>query len=309
MVRYHLGWEDAEGRPAEASGKCLRPALCLLACEAVGGEARRALPAAAAVELTHNFSLVHDDIQDRDRERRHRPTIWSIWGDAQAINAGDALLALAHRVLLDLAEEGPPADTVMEAARLLDERTLEMVEGQVMDLEFETRSEVDMASYLDMVDRKTASLFDCSLRLGALAASAEPALVEGLGRFGRALGVAFQLRDDVLGVWGSEEQTGKPPAADIRRRKKSLPIVHALAAGQGETGERLRRVYAESELRDEQVSTVLTTLDELGSREYCERLVEERAGQALAHLDGLALRAPAAGELREVAVYLLSPEP
>ncbi len=143
MLRYHLGWEDAEGRPLRSEGgKALRPTLCLLACEAAGGDWRAALPAAAALELAHNFSLVHDDIPDRDPERRHRPAVWSVWGEAQAINAGDALLALSHLAVLKLVPKGVPAERALQAARVLDECTLEIVEGQALDISFEERLDV-----------------------------------------------------------------------------------------------------------------------------------------------------------------------
>ncbi len=305
MARYHLGWEDAEGRPAAHGGKALRPSLCLLACEATGGDWRRALPAAAAVELVHNFSLVHDDIQDRDRERRHRPTVWSIWGEAQAINAGDGLLALARLALLRLHDEGVPAETVVQAARILDEKTLEIVEGQVMDLGFEERVDVDLQSYLQMIEKKTGALFDCSFRLGALLGSGDPSLVEALGRCGRMLGVAFQVRDDVLGVWGAENRTGKEPAADIRRRKKSLPIVYALAAAEGPELDELRRLYSKRDLSDADVSLVLGSLDALGAQAYCSRLAEERRRTALAELHAVELPSEAARELKETATFLL----
>ena len=306
MARYHLGWEDAQGRPTEsAGGKALRPTFCLLACEAVGGDWRRALPAAAALELVHNFSLVHDDIQDRDRERRHRPTVWSLWGESQAINAGDALLSLARLAVLKLAQEGLPPAAVVEAARILDERTLEIVEGQVMDLSFEERLEVDLASYLEMIEKKTGALFDCSLRLGALVGGGDPAQVEALGRCGRLLGIAFQIRDDMLGVWGAESQTGKPPAADIRRRKKSLPVIYALSRAEGSALEDLRQAYSRHELSDEDVSLVLRCLDVLGAQTYCRRLAEEQKAAALAELDRLSLKTEAADELRKTAAFLL----
>ncbi len=308
MVRYHLGWQDVQGRPAQAGGKALRPVLCLLACESAGGDWRRALPAAAAVELVHNFSLVHDDIQDRDRERRHRPTVWSIWGDAQAINAGDALLVLARLALLGLADQGISAASVVEAAGVLDQATLEMVEGQVMDLGFEERLDVDLAEYLEMIEKKTGALFDCSLRLGALVGGAGPAIVEAMGRCGRLLGVAFQVRDDMLGVWGAESQTGKPPAADIRRRKKSLPAVYALSQADGAALEAIQRAYSQPELTDDDVSMVLRVLDSLEAQSYCLRLAEERRSAALAELEPSQMAAEAAAKLRQTAALLLERE-
>ena len=306
MARYHLGWEDVEGQPTEsAGGKALRSTLCLLACEAVAGDWRRALPAAAALELVHNFSLVHDDIQDGDRERRHQPTVWALWGEGQAINAGDALLSLAQIAVLGLAQEGLPPASVVEAARILNERTLEMVEGQVMDLSFEPRLDVDLASYLEMIGKKTGALFDCSLRLGALVGGADRAQAEALGRCGRLLGVAFQIRDDMLGVWGAENQTGKPMAADIRRRKKSLPVVYALSRAEGAVLDDLRRIYSRQEVGDEDVSMVLSCLDALEASAYCQHLAKGGEEAALAELDRLNLRSEAAEELRETAAFLL----
>jgi len=301
MLRYHLGWADAEGRPLRGDGgKALRPTLCLLACEAAGGDWRAALPAAAALELVHNFSLVHDDIQDRDLERRHRPTVWSVWGEPQAINAGDALLILGRLALLRLADSGLPADRVAAAARVLDERTLEIVEGQALDISFEERLDVDEDAYLEMIEKKTGALFDCALRLGALAASDEAEIVEGLGACGRWLGVAFQVRDDALGIWGAESKTGKPPAQDVRNRKKSLPAVYALARS-----EELRRLYAQPRLSEADVSLVLRALDDVGAAAYCRTLAEEYHDRALAQLEPLPLAPAPAAELRQVADFLL----
>jgi geranylgeranyl diphosphate synthase, type I len=309
MARYHLGWEDLEGRPTEYSGgKALRSTFCLLACEAVGGDWRRALPAAAALELVHNFSLVHDDIQDRDRERRHQPTVWAVWGEGQAINAGDALLSLAHIAVLKLAQEGLPAATVVEAARILDERTVEMVEGQVMDLSFEPLLDVDLAEYLEMIEKKTGALFDCSLRLGALVGGDDSEQAETLGRCGRLLGLAFQIRDDMLGIWGVEDQTGKPLAADIRRRKKSLPVVYALSRAEGDVLQDMRRIYSREEVGDEDVSLMLRYLDDLKAQAYCQRMAKEVEASALAELDRLNLSSQAAEELRGAAAFLLERE-
>ncbi len=306
MLRYHLGWEDAEGRPTRSEGgKALRPTLCLLACEAAGGDWQTALPAAAALELVHNFSLVHDDIQDHDPERRHRPAVWSVWGEAQAINAGDALLALGRLAVLKLGREGVPAERVTEAARVLDECTLEIVEGQALDISFEERLDVGEDAYLEMIEKKTGALFDCALRLGGLAGADDPAISEALGRCGRWLGVAFQIRDDMLGVWGAENRTGKPPAADIRNRKKSLPVVYALARAEGATADELRRIYSQPQLSDSDVSTVLGSLDSVGAQAYCRGVAEEHRERALSELGGAGLKPGPAAELRQVADFLL----
>lgn len=305
MVRYHLGWEDAQGRATGDGGKAVRPALCLLACEGAGGDWRNALPAAAALELVHNFSLVHDDIQDRDEERRHRPTVWSVWGEAQAINAGDALLALARLAVLGLIEGDVRPATVMEAARILDERTLEVVEGQVMDLEFEQHLDVGVEDYLTMIGKKTGALFSASLALGALAGGAEPTTIEAAGRFGRLLGIGFQVRDDIMGVWGAESETGKRPASDIRRRKKSLPVVYALNRATGEALQDLRRVYARRDPDEDGVRLVLRHLETLGAREYCLERLDTYRRETLSALDGIPFTTGPAADLREVAEYLL----
>jgi len=307
MVRYHLGWEDAEGRPQSGGGgKGLRPVLCLLACEAVGGHWPSAVPAAVAVELVHNFSLVHDDIQDQDRERRHRPTVWAIWGQAQAINAGDALLAAAQLALAHLPEAGVPHERAVAAAQALAAATLEMVEGQVMDLQFEGREAVSLDEYLEMVGRKTGALFDASLRLGALVGCDRPTVWEAMGRCGRLLGLAFQARDDMLGVWGQEERTGKP-AADIRRRKKGLPVAYALARG-GRAAETVARAYASPAIGDAEVARVLQALEEAGARDYCLALAREKKAEALSLLAGLDLAPGPRRELEELADFLLERE-
>ena len=303
MARYHLGWEDEHGEPADAPGKGVRPALCLLACEAAGGDRQAAVPAAAAVELVHAFSLIHDDIQDRDGERHHRPAVWTVWGEAQAINAGDALLALAHLALGELQDYGLSSDSVLQAVRRLDEATLEMVEGQVLDLQMEDREDADVREYLEMVSRKTGALFGCALELGALAARAAPEVRAAFGRLGATLGVAFQMRDDILGAWGDEAKTGKPAGADILRRKKSLPIVLAFELAEGGEADRLRGLC---ERRD--VAGVLAAFEGLGVRAKCEELAAEKAAEAASMLASLEL-APAAGaELREAARFLLERE-
>jgi geranylgeranyl diphosphate synthase, type I len=308
MVRYHLGWEDADGRPGEAGGKALRSSLCLLTCEAAGGDRWQALPAAAAVELVHSFSLVHDDIQDGDAERHHRPAVWKLWGEAQGINAGDAILALAHLAVLKLADEGVPEAAVVGAARVLSERTLEMVEGQTLDIAFEEKLDVGLTAYLEMIERKSGALFDCALHLGGLVAGADSAVVRRLGGVGRSLGTAFQIRDDMLGVWGDESVTGKPRAADIRRRKKSLPIVYALNETKGALRDEFRATYAKPELTDADAERVLCDLDDTDAREYCAQLAAQHKDRALAEFGQLGLRPGPASELKEAAEFLLERE-
>jgi geranylgeranyl diphosphate synthase type I len=289
MLAYHLGWGDPHGRPtAGGGGKGIRPRLCLLACAACGGDPLRAVPAAAAVELVHNFTLLHDDVQDQSAERRHRPTVWALWGTAQAITAGDALYALARQTILGLANAGLPAAQVVEAARLLDEACLAVCEGQYLDVAFETRAAVSAEEYLAMSARKTGALFGCALELGALVAGAGDAVRAALRRCGRWLGLAFQAQDDLLGAWGDPAVTGKPAADDVRQRKKTLLVVQALA-GPPALAERLRALYAQPALDEAAVAEVLRLFEDSGARAAVEAAATTYYTQALAELDGLPL--------------------
>jgi geranylgeranyl diphosphate synthase type I len=307
MMRYHLGWEDEQGRPTNNGGKALRPSLCLWACEVSGGDWRAALPAAAALELVHNFSLVHDDIQDADRTRHHRPTVWSVWGEPQAINAGDSLLALAHLALLRLGEGTVSPEKVVQAARVLEEATLSMIEGQCLDLGFEERADVALEEYLEMIAKKTGALLGASLHLGALVGSDDPALPERFGRCGRLLGTAFQVRDDVLGTWGQEHVTGKP-AADVRRRKKSLPVVYSLAHASGDTRDTLLSLYCQETLDDGEVGRVIEILDGLGAHDYCQGMAREQVDEALTELAATGISPGSRRDFTELAEFLLARE-
>jgi geranylgeranyl diphosphate synthase type I len=316
MLRYHMGWADAAFNPCQArTGKRVRPVLCLLACEACGGDWEQALPAAAAIELLHNFSLIHDDIEDRDETRRGRPTVWSLWGEAQGVNAGDTLFALAQLALLRLFERTVPATTVVAALRLFNQACVALTGGQYLDIGFESCSPlqhtVSIADYLAMIEGKTATPVACACEMGALVATAPDSVAgpgssvqrEHLRSFGRHLGLAFQMRDDVLGIWGDPALTGKPVGADIARRKKSLPILHGL-----ERSAELRALLAQETLSAADVHRATELLQGANSREYAERLAQEHHAQALAALEEVNLQGPAAQALQELAQRLLSRE-
>jgi geranylgeranyl diphosphate synthase type I len=227
QAAYHFGWITAEGAPASAAaGKAVRPALALLSAEASGATSQVALPGAVAVELVHNFSLIHDDLMDGDEERRHRPTVWKLWGASSAILTGDALLALAQEVLLE--SELP---TAVAAAGLLARATRHLIRGQVQDVSFERRTSVPVEDCIDMAAGKTGALLSASVAIGAVLAGAPAPVVEALSFYGARLGLAFQLIDDILGIWGDPAVTGKPVHSDLRVRKKSLPISYALGEG------------------------------------------------------------------------------
>ena len=227
IAAYHLGWTDAAGVPVRGGGgKAVRPALATLSAQTAGAPARVGIPGAVAVELVHNFSLVHDDVMDGDTERRHRPTVWAVWGTTSAILTGDALLALAQEVLVD-----SPSPHRAAAARLLAEATRNLIRGQVLDVAFERRNDVTLNECLDMVSGKTGALIKASAAIGAVLAGAPAEVVNALSTFGAELGIAFQLVDDLLGIWGDPATTGKPVFSDLRSRKKSLPVTYTLSQG------------------------------------------------------------------------------
>src|SRR5437899_1067583 len=205
MMLYHLGL-DAERRP---SGKRLRPVLCTLVFEAMTGDARQALPAAAAIELLHNFTLIHDDIEDQDPARHHRPTVWSVWGVPQAINAGDGMYAVSRLAVQRLRKRGFPPERILDFASLLDQTCVRVCEGQFLDISFESRTDITAERYRVMAARKTGALFAASAQSAAMLASDDPSVRVQFARFGEEFGQAFQAHDDLLGIWASTERTGK----------------------------------------------------------------------------------------------------
>ncbi|HNU05196.1 MAG TPA: polyprenyl synthetase family protein [Anaerolineae bacterium] len=306
MLRYHMGWVDAQMQPAAVNGgKRIRPVLCLLACEAVGGAGDHALPAAAAVELLHNFSLIHDDVEDDSPTRRHRPTVWALWGAPQAINAGDAMFTLARLALHRLSACSVAPATALEASRIFDHACLRLTEGQYLDMSFESRLDVTVDEYLTMIGGKTAALLGASLELGALLGGADEAGRGHLADFGRSLGLAFQMQDDILGIWGDEVITGKSAASDILTRKKSLPVVYALENPR--VGGELRARYARP-IGAEDVPAVLELLAEAGAREYTAQAaqVAHRAALAALEASGVLINGNEAGQaLLQMAERLL----
>ncbi|OGO52905.1 MAG: hypothetical protein A2148_00420 [Chloroflexi bacterium RBG_16_68_14] len=307
LMRYHLGWEDRHGRPIEGrGGKLLRPALCLLCCEAVDGDWRRALPAAAALELVHNFTLIHDDVEDTSAHRHGRETLWRLWGEAQAINVGDGMFALAQVTLLRLSERGHPPERVVQAARMLDEATLRLCEGQHRDLLSGETAETTFDEYLAMIEGKTAALLATSSGIGALLGEASAETVDAFYKFGRRLGLAFQIRDDILGIWGDPEETGKPAGDDLRAGKKSYPVVIALERAPAEQRAELETLLARDELSERQVRQACTLLERLGAREESEKAALEHAEAAVVALRELSLRPERRRELEHLARFAAS---
>jgi len=281
MCRYHLGL-DGSG----SSGKRIRPLLGLLAYSSITGDHRRALPGAAAVELGHNFSLVHDDIEDDDRERRHRPTLWAVHGVPQAINTGDMLFSLSRIALHRLTDLGFPDRTVLRLMRLYDETCVALCEGQYLDIWMAEHDDgLSVELYFDMIGRKTAALISASIEAGAILATDDEQVIDRYRAFGWDLGIAFQLNDDLLGIWGPELTTGKE-ASDVPRKKKTLPVIYAFEQAERTDRERLVGLYANGRLNGDQTAEVIEILERTGAREYTRQRAQEHRDRALAALAG-----------------------
>jgi geranylgeranyl diphosphate synthase type I len=280
IASYHFGWWDEHGHALDGQGgKALRPALVLLAAEAVGGTAASALPAAVAVELVHNFSLLHDDLMDQDVTRRHRPTAWKVFGASAAILVGDALSALATDVLA--ASDHPAA---LPGVRVLNAAVQDLIQGQIMDVAFERRTGVDLAECQQMAHAKTAALIGGACALGVLYGQGGDEQVRALRSFGHALGLAFQHIDDLLGIWGDPAITGKPSYSDLRGRKKTLPIVAALNSGSPSGSELAARYHRDGPLSDADLTTEADLIDSAGGRAFSQDQADQLAAQARHHL-------------------------
>lgn len=280
MMRYHLGL-DGSG----SSGKRMRPLLGLLAYSSIAGDFRAALPGAAAVELGHNFSLVHDDIEDGDRERRHRATLWALHGIPQAINAGDMLFTLSRVALHRLSELGFSDAKVLRLMRLYDMTCLALCEGQYLDIWGSDRTEpMSVELYFDMIGRKTAALIAASVEAGALLATDDEEIISRYRAFGWALGVAFQLNDDLLGIWGDQAKTGKEPT-DVARHKMTLPVIYAFEHAGPEDRARLEAVWRTDAPQDGQVAEAVALIERLGGRDYTRDQARRHRDQALAELE------------------------
>jgi geranylgeranyl diphosphate synthase, type I len=309
MMQYHLGWLDEQLQPANASsGKLIRPVLVLLANRVFGGSDEQALPLAAGIQLLHDFSLIHDDIEDNSATRRGRRTTWNIWGLAHGINAGDGMFALAHRAVYGLSDAGVAADRVLRIARDFENTILRICEGQYLDMSAEGQMDVSEDRYLRMIRGKTAKLAAASAGLGAQVATDDRDAIEALWQFGEALGMAFQMQDDLLDIWGAPEHTGKPFAADLVQRKMSLPVIYGLAHAPEPDREQFQSLYRKPDpLTRPDLDTLLAILDRTEAQTYVEHLARDEYDRAMGALDRVSPAAPAAlDDLRALAQSLLN---
>jgi geranylgeranyl diphosphate synthase type I len=299
LCGYHLGFWDEQGEPDRPRGKGVRGVLALLSAQAAGSRVESGLAAGTAVELVHNFSLLHDDLMDGDRMRRHRPTVWAVFGSGQAILAGDALLGLADEVLA----EAPSANRSW-AIRCLAASTRRLIAGQLADLAFESRRDVTLSECRQMAADKTAALLSCAASIGAVLADAPADLALRLAQFGEHLGVAYQLIDDVLGIWGSPEATGKPVLSDLRAKKKSLPVVAALTSSTT-AGQRLAALYlTTAPLTEAQLEKAADLVQEAGGRAWAESTADAELATALELIRSAQIPSDVAEDLRRLAIRL-----
>lgn len=289
FMRYHLGWKDeigswlGEKERRKYGGKRIRPLLLLSLSKLFGISIKQCLPAASAVEFLHNFSLIHDDIEDGDEVRRFRPTAWKVWGIPQAINLGSSMQALVNFSALRLQEKFPQ-EIVNRVLEELTIATLRMTEGQYLDLAMQERGEATVSDYLDMVRRKTGALFERACRISAILAGKKEEIVERAGKFGMFFGLAFQIKDDYLGIWGEQEKIGKP-AEDIHKGKMTFPIVFAL--NKSGRKEKFVEILTKREKTDDDIYQALKILDEIGAREYTREMCESYTDDAIFHLSQL----------------------
>ena len=303
VAAYHFGWVDRDGNPADGSaGKGLRPGLALLVADALTGAPEKALAGAVAVELVHNFSLVHDDLIDRDEARHHRPTVWSVWDDTTAILVGDAMLSLAHE---ELGLSGSPY--ALPASLALTAATRELIRGQAEDVLFESRADVTLDDCLGMVAGKTGSLLAVSAAIGAILAGADQRTVDACHTFGFELGLAFQIVDDLLGIWGATEVTGKPVFADLAAAKKTLPVVWSLDRG-GDAGEELGRWFSGRTARDAadlaELQYAADLIEKAGGRHWAAEQADAHVTAALAALDPVGMSEDGLATLTDLAHFV-----
>ncbi len=312
LMQYHMRWLDYDKDTGEFTvstapgGKRFRPIMCLLTTSALGGDIDTAIPVGASLELIHNFSLIFDDIQDNDELRRFRPTIWAVIGKPRALNIGGGMHGLVNVSSLRLRDKGVPADTILEIMEMLSSSILELFEGQEMDLSFEERDDVTVDEYVTMVGKKTAALVEASCATGAMLATDDKEKVDQLATFGRSIGIAFQIQDDVLGIWKDPKKMGTPLGSDIRNHKKSLPVLYALNNANKKDRKLILTAYHKEQMSDEDVKAVMDVMERCGAREHAESVAEDYAKKGMAALDAADL--PDDAELRTIARFLIHRE-
>ena len=304
-VKYSLGFVDQNGivQP-NPSGKMLRSLLCTFTCDSTGGNWKDALPSAISLELIHNFSLIHDDIQDRDTVRRHRPTTWILWGTQKAIVAGTSTHCLGNIISLPSSGESRSKTKIqLELSKVLSKKCLQMIQGQVLDLSFEHKNRVTVNEYLKMISGKTAALISCAMHMGAYISEQSSKKASTFGRIGHFLGLSYQIRDDILGIWGDPENTGKSVGSDIVRKKKSLPIIHGSQLAIDVA--LIEQSYQKPAVTPSDLDNIMTIMEKRKTQKYCQTLAESYCQKAIQQINSAPLTKESKQEMIQLAHYFI----
>lgn len=307
IISYHFGWVDQNFEPANFErGKMFRPTISLLVFEALTGHYKEALPVAAAIEIIHNFSLIHDDIEDNDVERRGRSTAWTIWGVPRVINAGDFLYSLAYTALYQLDPNKFRPERIFSVLRLINEACLALTEGQDLDLRFETIQAVSTEMYIDMVYKKTGALIEAAILSGAKLGTSNEEIVRNYHEFAHNIGIAFQIRDDILGIWGDTAETGKSSVNDLRKKKKTLPVIYMFDKSSGSRRKTLEDCYSTpAPLSDKEIEFVRESLEWADAYNYTNSIAFSYRQKAFYALDRVDISNQAQSELKTIARFLV----
>lgn len=298
IMLYHMGW--GESVTGEAGGKRLRPLFLLLSAQAAGGKWEESLPAAAAVELLHNFSLIHDDIQDQSPLRHGRPSVWKKWNLALGINAGDTMFSLANLALLEL-QKTHKAEDILAAQRVFLETCVKLTHGQHLDISNEKKDEIEIPEYLSMINGKTAALVGACMQIGVITAGGDARTQQLAYRFGEAVGMAFQVIDDILGIWGETALTGKSVDGDLISRKLTLPILYGI-----KQGEEFNRRWRKGSFSGEEIPELAKILEDEGAREYAAKMAGDFTDSAMALFDQIGFNNDAGVQLKDMCAHLIS---
>ncbi len=310
VVRYHFGWVDQTFQPSrQGRGKMLRPTLHLLVFEALTGGYQAALPVAAALEMIHNFSLLHDDIEDDGRERRGQATAWTIWGMPRVLNVGDFLFTMAFKAIYQLDHKHFSSEQILAVAKLMAEASVALTEGQDLDINFEHLTAVSPDMYFNMVSKKTGALIEAAILAGARLGTTDETTIKNYHEFAHHLGIAFQIQDDILGIWGDTAKTGKSVKDDLRQKKKTLPVIYTLSQAKGAQAKQLADCYANTEpLTDVQIEFVRGCLDASKAQAYTRHMAMQYRDQAFTALHRIKLANEAQTALETIAKYLVDRE-
>ncbi len=305
LMEYQMGWLDERGMPLEAPAPQARihAGFSLLATQATGGDLGRALPVAAAVELVYQFIQVHADIQEGSQQRHNKPTVWWIWGPAQAINAGDGLHALARLSLMRLSEHGVSPEELLQLLHTLDTACLRLCEGLHQELVYGERVDITPEAYLKMAREEVGALLGCALELGAMAGAPSSDVGPSLREFGESLGVAWQVQEDIQMLWG-QPLSGKTPGLYALNKRKGFPVAYALAHASTAQKRELGTLFFKRVMEPVDLEQVTSILDKLDARPCAQEVARHHLEEAIRCLEGAALTPEGRRELVQVATWL-----